>query len=164
MNTYDIWARRWNVPAQALAELRQMMGTDIPLVPPSIDAADPPGSEARQQALVRIEAAKKGIHLFRNNSGAYTDDEGRLVRYGLANDSKQLNKVLKSSDLIGWRPRMITPEMVGTIIGQFTMREMKHEGWVFNPKDAHEVAQLAFLQLGLRDGCDASFATGPGTL
>jgi len=164
MKTIDEWAHRWGIPAQAMDELKAVMGVAALSVMSVPDSGTAPGSEGRQQSLVRLEAAKLGIHLFRNNSGAFKDESGRLIRYGLANESKQVNEVLKSPDLIGWRKRLITPDMVGTIIGQCTMREMKYEGWTFNPNDPHEQAQFNFLKLGIADGCDAAFATGPGTL
>lgn len=169
MNIIDDWGRQYGVGADALAALKLRLGIAALEVMDAIDATqaanrDVPGSEGRQQSLVRIEAANKGIRLFRNNSGAFKDEDGRLIRYGLANESKQANKVLKSPDLIGWRKRLITPEMVGLFIGQACMREMKHEGWTFNPADEHEAAQFNFLKLAIADGCDAAFATGPGTL
>lgn len=165
----DEWAAFYGIHPVALADLKDRMGISAPTpMPPmpggTTDSADAPGSEGRQQSLVRIEAANLRVRLFRNNSGALRDETGRMVRFGLANESKAINEVLKSPDLIGWRPRLITAAMVGMTIGQCTMREMKHEGWSFNPNDPHEVAQLAFLNLALADGCDAGFATGPGTL
>lgn len=158
----DEWAKEFGVSAIAVTALKQRMGIDVGYQTLQTDA--PPGSEGRQQALVTLEAANLKIRLFRNNSGAMIDDEGRQVRFGLGNISKQWNEVLKSPDLVGWRRRVITPDMVGTVIGQACMREMKHEGWKFSPTDKHEAAQLAFLQLAIADGCDAAFATGPGTL
>ena len=165
MTTIDDWAKHWCLePSNPMVlDLKRRMG-----IAPTIDAdtlpTDPEHSEGYQQSLVRLEAARKGIRLFRNNSGAFKNPEtGQLVRYGLANDSAQLNKVLKSPDLVGWRKRLITPDMVGSIIGQACMREMKHESWTYKG-DAHERAQLAFIELAVADGCDASFATGPGTL
>lgn len=164
MWTIEDWARRHGVSAAAIEEFRGNLGIaalGAMGVPPSGDA---PGSEGKQQSLIRLEAAQAGIRLFRNNSGAFKDETGRVVRFGLANESKQINEVLKSPDLIGWRKRLITSEMVGSIIGQACMREVKHEGWKFSPNDAHANAQLNFLNLAIADGCDASFATGPGTL
>jgi hypothetical protein len=104
------------------------------------------------------------VRLFRNNSGALRADDGRMVRFGLGNVSKQWNEKFASPDLVGWRKVLITPDMVGCVIGQACMREVKHEGWTFNPRDAHEEAQLNFMKLAIADGCDAAFATGPGTL
>jgi len=162
MRTIDEWARAWGVDSRAVDALKLLMGLHQMDAPKLSD--DPPGSESRQQSLVRIEAANKCVRLFRNNSGAFKDDDGRVVRYGLANESKQANEVLKSPDLIGWRPKLIEPQHVGMTFGLCTMREIKHEGWTFSPNDRHEAAQLNFLNLAIADGCDAAFATGPGTL
>lgn len=163
----DEWAKQHGVSALALAELKALMGiTALGVMGPQtheLGHGEEPGSEGRQQALIRLEAANLKIRLYRNNSGAFVDDNGRQVRYGLANESKQVNEVLKSPDLIGWRRRLITPDMVGMVIGQACMREVKHEGWTYKG-DKHERAQLAFIELAVADGCDAAFATGPGTL
>lgn len=120
-------------------------------------------SEAYAQSQVRLEAPAKGVTLWRNNVGVLTDINGRPVRFGLANDSKQLNEVLKSSDLIGWRPVLITPAHVGTTIAQFVSRECKEPGWIYRGTD-REVAQKAWLDLVAGAGGDSAFATGPGTL
>ena len=93
-------------------------------------------SESRLQQDARLAAARLGWHLWRNNSGAFEDSKGRWVRYGLANDSKNLNEVLKSSDLIGFDDA-----------GAFTAAECKHERWEYNPNDPREVAQLNFIML-----------------
>lgn len=119
-------------------------------------------SEALAQSLVRLDAAEHGITLWRNNVGTLPDRNGRPVRFGLANDSAQLNAVLKSSDLIGWRPVVVTPEMVGQTVAVFVARECKPEGWKYrgNP---HEVAQQRFLDMINHNGGDAAFATGRGS-
>jgi len=65
--------------------------------------------------------------------------------------------------LVGWRKRHITANMVGSVIAQVVLREMKPEDWTFSGS-AHERAQSAFLELCIADGGDARFATGPGTL
>lgn len=65
---------------------------------------DKPLSEAAVQAAIRVRAGELGVRPWRNNVGACTDATGRLIRYGLANDSAQMQKRLKSSDLIGWLP------------------------------------------------------------
>lgn len=158
------WAAKYGVRIDAVIALERRLGIagraelDLEAFADTISA-----SEARQQSLVRLEAAGKGIRLFRNNSGAFKDDDGRMVRYGLANDSAALNKVIKSSDLVGWRKVTITPDMVGDVIAQATLREVKPEGWTYSG-NAHERAQLAFLELCIADGGDACFTTGPGTL
>lgn len=165
MTTIDEWANRHHISTAALIELKCMMGIDDHIAAPHGQPNDHPmGSEARQQDLISLEAARMKIRLFRNNSGAFTTDEGRVVRFGLGNVSKQWNETFASPDLVGWRKRLITESMVGTVIGQVCMREVKHEGWRFNPNSAHENAQWNFIKLAVADGCDAAFATGPGSL
>jgi hypothetical protein len=99
-------------------------------------------SEDEVQSELRLRIAHEGrTILFRNNSGAITDKTGRVVRYGLANDSARVNEVLKSGDLIGWTKVVITPEMVGQTVAIFTSIECKREGWEPDPKDKREEAQ-----------------------
>ena len=117
-------------------------------------------NEAQVQAEVRLLASKAGWRLWRNNVGVMIDSRGVPVRYGLANDSRQLNAAVKSADLIGIRPRLITPYMVGRVIGQFVSRECKREGWVINPSDPHDMAQLKWLILVAELGGDAQMTTG----
>jgi hypothetical protein len=123
-------------------------------------------SEGAAQAAVRLEAAQKGVRLYRNNVGSLKDERGVPVRYGLANESAAMNKLLKSSDLVGWRRRVIMPWEVpetGLLIGQTVLREMKAPGWTYSGTEREE-AQRRFLLLGAADGCDAQFCTGSGTL
>ena len=152
------WARRHGVTPQALFELEQMFGFSGYCLPVLKGT-----SEAAVQATVRLEASKKGIKLFRNNVGVLKDMNGRPVRYGLANDSSQVNGVLKSGDLIGWRRVEITQDHVGCVIAQFVSRECKEHGWQYTG-NAREKAQLAWAELVAIDGGDASFCTGEGTL
>lgn len=117
-------------------------------------------SESRVQAKEQLKAAARGAWLLRNNSGAFKDATGRLVRYGLGNVSKKFNAVCKSSDLVGIEPVLITNDMVGKIIGRALVRECKPEGWSFNPNDDHEVAQKRFIDKCLELGANAAFTTG----
>ena len=119
--------------------------------------------ESTIQAEIRVEAASLGMCLWRNNVGAAQDASGNFFRFGLANDSVKMGKTIKSSDLIGIRPVVITQDMVGKTIGQFVAREVKREGWVFKGTP-RELAQLKFLELVCGLGGDAQFASGPGTL
>ena len=155
MLTLTQWAARHGVSAEALAEL-----TGIVTDPQSAPTGQ---SEAAVQQLVRLEASRLGMRLFRNNVGACKDDTGRVIRYGLCNDSAQMNKAVKSSDLIGIRPVIITPDMMGHTIGQFVAREVKRPGWSYRGTD-REVAQQAFGQLILKLGGDFKFCTGEGSL
>ena len=102
--------------------------------------------EDEVQQLILIESAKHGEVLLRNNSGALSDETGRLVRYGLGNISDRINAEFKSSDLIGIKPVLITKEMVGTTVGVFMAVEVKRENWTLNLKDKRECAQNKFLQ------------------
>lgn len=119
--------------------------------------------EAEAQVQIRLEASQKGLRLWRNNVGAGYLQDGSFIRWGLANESAQLNKHVKSSDLIGIRPVLITPEMVGRIIGQFVGREVKTPGWRYTATE-REIAQKAWADLINSLGGDAAFATGKGTL
>ena len=154
------WAARHGVSMQALHELQAIFGMhgghDLP---PAVKGT----SEAAVQSAVRLEAARKGVRLFRNNVGALIDSRGVPVRYGLANESKQVNEVLKSSDLVGWRPFVIGPQHVGLCVAQTVLRECKKVGWRYTG-DEHEQAQLNWLMLGAKDGADVAFCTGEGTL
>jgi hypothetical protein len=152
------WAIKWGVPFEAAEDLRRMFG--------AIDdgvAAIAGESESAVQSRVRLEASQKGLRLWRNNVGAGCLEDGSFIRWGLANESKEMNKVLKSSDLIGVKPVRITPEMVGSVLGQFVAREMKESGWQYSGTKREE-AQLNFLQLIMSFGGDAAFANRVGTL
>ncbi len=115
--------------------------------------------ESPVQQRIRLDAAYAGTDLWRNNSGALPDRNGRLVRYGLCNDDPALNKRIKSSDLIGVTPLFIMPQHVGQVVGVFTAIECKQEGWRFNPSDERVVAQAAFHAIVTRAGGYAGFAT-----
>lgn len=127
-------------------------------------------SEARVQSILRLEAGRNPmVTLWRNNVGVLPDRTGRPVRYGLANETAELNKRVKSGDLIGWRVLMITPDMVGLRIAQFISRECKPEDWMPAPPTnqarwAHEEAQREWARIVIEAGGDARFATGEGTL
>lgn len=153
----DQWAKKWGIPTEALAEFKAALG-----VFPEPDRA-PSTSEAAAQKEVQLEASRNGHWLTRNNVGALLDQRGVPVRYGLANETREQNRVVKSSDLIGIKTVAITPEMVGQKFGQFLAREIKRPGWRFSGSD-HETAQLNFLRFVLSRGGDAAFATGEGTL
>lgn len=159
------WQQRWSISSACLADLLQCMGVETPPAPP------PPSSrtgEAYVQSQVRLEAPRYGVQMFRNNVGAWKErdpDSGRVIRvirYGLMNDSEDVNKKWKSGDLIGIRPILITPAHVGSTIGQFVSRECKKPDWAWSG-DAHEQAQLAWAGLVVKNGGDARFASGEGS-
>jgi len=157
MNLYK-WAQKWGVSMGALYDLERLMGRYTQAGRPI-----PVLSEAAVSAEVRLEAAEKGGVLWRNNVGAAQDAKGNFVRYGLCNDSKALNARVKSSDLVGLRPVLVTPNDVGCVIGQFVCREVKRSAWVYTGT-AREQAQLKFIELVLSMGGDAAFANRRGTL
>lgn len=155
--TLTEWAARWNIPAQAIAELTSVnIGTPEPL-------SRLVESESALQSLVRLEAARKGKYLFRNNRGAFQDKKGRWVRYGLANDSKQLGDELKSADLIGIEPILITSDMIGKIVGRFLSRECKRPDWRWSGTEEEE-AQLRWATLINRMGGNAAIVNSEGSL
>ena len=63
-----------------------------------------------------LHASQCGSTMFKNNVGMYRDERGNVIRYGLCKGS---------SDLIGWTPVTITPDMVGSKIAVFTAVEVK---------------------------------------
>ena len=155
------WAARWSIPAPCMADLVACMGVGV--VPPEPPTPAPSNAtEAWSQSMVRLEAPRYGIWLGRNNVGALLDKRGVPVRFGLGNESKQQNEVMKSGDLIGIRPVVVTASMVGCTIGQFVSRECKRPGWTYRG-DAHEVAQANWAALVIKFGGDAKFATGEGS-
>jgi hypothetical protein len=105
-------------------------------------------SEHAVQNALRAEASRLGCALWRNNSGVLYDARGVPVRFGLANDSKRLNDVFKSSDLIGLHG--------GT--GRFLAIECKPPGWT-TPRNARERAQQAFIEHVRQLGGIGGFAT-----
>lgn len=155
----DAWAIRWGVTPAALADLRVKMG----LAGQHYMHEKAGESERAVDAVVTLEAARKGITLWRNNVGVLKDINGQPVRYGLANVTRDQNLILKSADRVGIRPVLIGPSHVGLVIGQFICREIKHKDWVWQG-DAHELAQQAWAFKVLSLGGDAGFATGEGTL
>ena len=150
MHTLHAWLARWQLPPQAVNELYAALGVDAPDTLPAGGAVG--ASEASVQSARVLQAAKQGIRLWRNNSGAFKDDTGRLVRYGLANTGAAINKVIKTSDLIGITPLIVTPQMVGQRIGVFTAEECKAPGWKLRPSDDRAQAQWRFGKLVLSLG------------
>jgi hypothetical protein len=159
MTQLNNWATRHGVSPRALDELKAIM-TQPNTEPSRIITGV---SEAAVQNAVRLEAANVGCRLWRNNVGACEDKRGRQIRYGLCNDSSKMNGHIKSSDLIGIKPVLILPTMVGSTIGQFVAREVKKGKWSYKATE-REVAQLRFLELVTALGGDACFANGRGTL
>jgi hypothetical protein len=83
-----------------------------------------------------ILLANHGCRLFRNNTGAIKDENGRLVRFGLCKGS---------SDLIGLKPTVITPEMVGKTVAIFTAIEVKTPTGKATPEQIHFIDRVKAL-------------------
>jgi len=111
-------------------------------------------SESDVQQLIQLEAPKHNCVLLRNNSGAFTDANGRLVRFGLGQTSNATN--YKSSDLIGWTEITITSEMVGKKVAVFTAIEVKKEAWR-STKNTREALQENFINWVKMRGGIAAF-------
>ena len=84
------------------------------------------------QQRIRLACGRGPVRLWRNNTGALVDKQGRFVRFGLC---------MGSSDLIGLRSLEVTPEMVGQRLAQFVALEIKADSGTVSPE------QKAFLQL-----------------
>ena len=165
MMNFELWAQRW---PEAAAELREAFALDC-LPAPSRDG----GSEAKAQQAIRLTIAGAGGLVWRNNVGATPAKEvstcprcqfqftqaRQPVRYGLCNDSHQLNERFKSSDLIGLVRHLVTPADVGRTIGRFIAIEVKRPGWQYSGS-GREVAQTRFIELVKSYGGLAQFATG----
>ena len=147
--TLEQWAIKHHVSAVALADLKQSLGLELP-------ASEPTKSESRVQSECRLTASQAGGLLLRNNVGAGTLDNGQYLRWGLANDSKRLNTHVKSGDLIGIWPLLITPEHLGLTIGQFWSVEVKGANWTYSGTE-HEQAQARWAQLVIAHGGRAQF-------
>lgn len=124
-------------------------------------------SESNVSSCTRLAAVAKRWRLWRNNRGAGKLENGNFVRWGLANDSKAIGDKLKSGDLIGWRPVVITADMVGCVIAQFVSVETKAADWRPPPpdtKDEDARAQYLWADLVNREGGYAVFINDPTQL
>jgi hypothetical protein len=65
-----------------------------------------------------LRLGKGAVRLFRNSTGQFRTEDGRVVRTGLC---------VGSSDVIGWQSVVVTPDMVGKRIAVFVAIEAKAE-------------------------------------
>lgn len=103
--------------------------------------------DVKNAARLAVQAI--GAVLWRNNVGALPDERGVPVRYGLANDSKAINEVFKSSDLVGIAPG-----------GVFMAIECKGGDWKWGGTK-REKAQAAFIEYVRARGGRAGFIRDP---
>jgi len=156
------WALRHGISAAALDDLRHELGEFSAPVEGRYE--DETGPEGLTQANIRLKAASHGFILHRNNNGQLLDKNGRPVRFGLANDSKSINAVFKSSDLIGYSRELVNDDWLarnyGQPIARFAAVEVKKPGFVFDPTDERQVAQKRFIDTVVAHGGYARFSTG----
>lgn len=148
------WQIKHGVSDEALLEFYRMFE-------PNGTPRDDGKSESATSKKCELLSAQYGARLWRNNSGATKDENGRMIRYGLGNTSKRINDVMKSSDYIGFVPRTITPEMVGSRIAQFIALEMKKPNWKLLPSDKRGQAQANFGSIVANGGGIFSFISAP---
>lgn len=115
---------------------------------------------------VRLRASEMGLTLFRNNTGAFSDETGRLVRFGLGNESKRLQESCRFGDYIGFYEMQITKEMVGKTVAVFANIEVKPEGKIPTTlkraqkhETSREAGQLRAIKLIRNKGGMAWFAS-----
>lgn len=149
------WAVKHRIPPAALQELC--------LTCLHLGEAEDDTREHIVQKNIRLEAAGKGMYLFRNNRGAGKMESGTYVRWGLANDSKKLGDAVKSADLVGWQPFVIRPEHVGYRVAQFLSVEVKAGDWRYTGT-ADELAQLKWATLVNSEGGRAIITNKVGDL
>lgn len=148
------WAIRHGVSQMALYEL---YGLYQPDGSPHEDGE----SESATSKECELIAARAGQRLWRNNNGALKNDKGQWVRYGLGNTSKKINEVMKSSDYIGIKTVIITPDMIGMKFGRFIAAEFKEPNWHMTPRDKRAQAQATFGTVVEHAGGEFRFITHP---
>lgn len=87
--------------------------------------------EAKILADVREALSGPRVVLMRNNSGAFKDEHGNFITYGVGSCWHVVNGKRKwggGSDTIGFVDTLITPEMVGSLVPVFTAIEIKDRG------------------------------------
>lgn len=151
---FETWVKRWGVPQMAIDELAVVLG--MVYEPQSLSATNW-HLESSLQKQVKHAEAKRGNRMFRNNSGV-AFRPGGAVRFGLGNESEEINKVSKSSDLIGLAPRIITAEDAGKKLAVFRSLEIKKPGWKYRGTP-DEKAQLNWILLVNSLGGEAKFVS-----
>jgi len=149
--TFFEWAKLEGLSLEQIRSYQTHMGIYDERLQP-VEGA----SEAAVEARVKVAMSKRGGRAWKNNKGAAYLADGTFLRYGLLNQSQRISDEIKSADLIGCDPVVITQEMVGMTFGRFWCREVKREDWQWSGDD-HEMAQLRFAELILSLGGDAGF-------
>lgn len=116
-------------------------------------------------ARVQIDSSAKGWRLFRNSVGmAWQGNKvGEFIKDGVRIVMLKMARRIKyglgvgTSDLVGWQPVVITQEMVGQTIAQFTVVECKTQGYKRTTEE-----QDNFLEQVAMAGGAAYIARGKG--
>jgi hypothetical protein len=85
-------------------------------------------TESETQRRIQLQATKLGAVTFRNNVGqGWVGQSSRKGDFTIIRNARPLHAGLceGSSDLIGWTPVTVTPDMVGKTIAVFTAIEVK---------------------------------------
>lgn len=137
------WADRFNIGPDALFSLYQIL--TIPLGSAAVGEYEKNSETYVQNVLRVLASSREHAYLWRNNVGATQTPDGRMIRYGLCNESKKLNQRFKSSDLIGGTPVTVTADMVGKRVMIFTAVEVKKADWKPGSDTQRERGQLRFI-------------------
>jgi hypothetical protein len=98
-------------------------------------------NETGVQNEIRMEISKSSARVFRNNVGFVKHADGSMFPYGLGTGT---------SDLVGWYPLTITPDMVGQRVAIFLAVEVKKENHKTQAKRLQQ--QMHFLQQVVESG------------
>ena len=123
--------------------------------------------ESNVSKLIELSVSKVGAKMFRNNVGKAWVGKSYQVHEDGKYDLKKGDVVIRdgrilnaglikgSSDLIGWKPTVITPEMVGKTLAVFTAIEVKTQ----TGRASKE--QIVFIERVKSDGGIAGIARNP---
>lgn len=101
--------------------------------------------EAKVSKEVQKQACREKMRLLRNNRGMFKTMDGlRVVRAGL--------EAPGASDLIGIYSVVITPEMVGSMIGIAAVVEVKEPDWNGPTTETEEAQENFIFQVVKRGG------------
>lgn len=150
--TFNEWQQRHPIAAAEL--LNTVIHPDI--TEPNIHT-----TESAVQSASVYRGAQLGCFLGRNNNGAYSEHKPPSpgTRWGWCNDSKKINDVFKTPDLIGYYCHTVTPSDVGRTIAVFMGPEIKKPGWSLRPSDKRAAAQLNCINKIVNDGGIAGFVS-----
>lgn len=137
------WAEQFRISPDAFHALNLLLMA--PTISESSVGYEEMSEQFVQNTLRTVAGSRMHTYLWRNNVGQAELPGGRQIRYGLCNESKQVNGKYKSSDLIGGTPMIITPAHVGMRVLVFTAIEVKKPTWHAGEDKRRESGQLRFI-------------------